>query len=1010
MHTYTARVICGIAALLLIPTLVFAQQGTVRGTVTDASTGAPLPGANVVVEGLNMGSATQSNGEYRIEGIPTGEQTVQVSFVGYQEGSRTVTVQGGGTTVVNFELQPEDAALNEVVVTGIASETARSQAEISVGRVDAEELQVANSYSGLSELLGGKVSGVDIRRSSGNVGGGFRFNVRSGGGIGGGGQPVVYIDGVRVDNEEIDGFGAGGQGISALSQLNPQSIKDIEFLKGPAASALYGTSGSNGVVLITTKAGEEGTPVSVRYKGVLGMNQQQRDFTYSESGTPELANGLRREGGIQEHNVSLSGGTDILSYYANVTTRNENGTLRNNSLGRNSYRANFQVFPSEGLTLTAKAGYTTSSIARPQNDNNIYGYVGNSTIARVRYAFADSAAVEGAENVFENNSFTGSFQANYSPLDGLELNATVGYQSNEGRNDETFPADLSYPTINNGQRAIFDRRNEQYTYDFNARYNYSIVDDLQATTIVGGQALDRTERTFFIGKQDYPTSLVTNVGAGSSFQFGDENFVDTREAGIFASQELQYDNTYFLTLGLRRDYSTQVGEQAPSIFYPKASGAVRVGQFDFVPDYFDLLKLRAAYGETGQLPGRLAGLARLWEAAPSGYGTGAALDAIGNPEIEPETVREFTTGLDADLFGRSSLSVTYYRNQADGSIISFQEAPSTGLVASARPFNVGQKTGQGVEVDLTVTPIERDFLSVTADFIYSYNTNTVEGLGGAQPIFGGFSRNVTKVGLPQNAFYMYTSEVQYLDSDGNPLTGDFNPSEVADFQAVPGKTDGSGQPAREFLGTPEPNHSGTVSLNISLFEDLKLYGLLDIARGLEVYDGNRAFTSGLSPAISANKRLNIARYVLSDQTSPFEGFSDEELEEANLPYLTNYEANSATPGTEQYVRQAKVFATNQTTVDGVNTEGNFVSDADYMKLREVSVSYDFSDLVNRVSPNSPVQSMSLSLAARNILTITDYTGFDPEVNFTGAEGNIQGQDFLTLPQPQTVTATLNVRF
>lgn len=997
--------------LLLLPGLAWAQQGTVTGTVTEAETDAPLPGATIqVVDQEGTGAATDSEGQYRITGVPAGDQTIRVTFVGYQSVERTVNVPAGGTVRANFELRTEEQALDEVVVTGIASETSRARAEVSVGRVDAGELQVSNSYSGISELLGAKVSGVDIRRSSGNVGGGFRFNIRSGGGIGGGGQPAIYIDGVRVDNEEVDGFGVGGQGISALSQLNPQDIQDIEFLKGPAAAALYGTSGSNGVVLITTRSGQAGTPVSVRYKGVLGLNQQQQDYTYGESGTPELANDLRRDGNIQEHNLSVSGGTELVSYYANLTTRSEDGTLRNNSLDRNSFRANFEAFPTDDLTLTAKTGYTTSSIARPQNDNNIYGYVGNSTIARVRYAFADSQAVESAENVLENNSFTGSVQASWTPIDGLQLNATAGYQSNEGRNDDTFPADVSYPTINNGARGIFQRRNEQFTYDFSARYNYSLIEGLNATSTVGGQALDRTERTFFIEKQNFPTALVENVGAGSQFIQGDEAFLDTREAGIFASQQLNYDNTYFLTLGLRRDYSTQVGENAPNIFYPKVSGALRLDQFDFVPAAFDLLKIRGAYGETGQLPGRLDGLARLWAAQPSGYGTGAALDAIGNPGIEPETVREFTVGFDADLFGRSSLSATYFYNKAEGSIISFQEAPSTGLVASARPFNVGEKKGQGVELDLSVTPIQRDIISVTADVLYSYNTNTVESLGGAQPIFGGFSRNVTKVGLPQNAFYMFTSDVQYLDESGNPLTGNFDPSAVADYEVVPGNTNESGQPAREFLGTPEPNHSASVSLNVRLFDNLQLYGLLDITRGLKVYDGNRAFTSGLSSAISANKPLNIARYVLSDQASPFEGLSDEELRDSNLPYLTNFEPNSATPGTQEYVRQARIFANNQTSVAGTATEGNFVSEGDYIKLREVSVSYNFSDLVNRLSPTSAIENMTLSLSARNIFTITDYTGFDPEVNFNGGEGDIQGQDFLTLPQPQTLTASINVRF
>jgi hypothetical protein len=266
------------------------------------------------------------------------------------------------------------------------------------------------------------------------------------------------------------------------------------------------------------------------------------------------------------------------------------------------------------------------------------------------------------------------------------------------------------------------------------------------------------------------------------------------------------------------------------------------------------------------------------------------------------------------------------------------------------------------------------------------------------------------VGLPQNAFFMYTSEVQFLDGSGNPLDGAFSPEDVADYEVVPGATNENGGPVREFLGTPQPNHSASISLNVRLFNNLRLYGLVEATHGLRIYDGNRAFTSGLPASIAANKPLNIAQYVLSDQTSPFEGFSDEELRDANVPYLTNYEPSSATPGSEGYVEQARTFANNQSVVAGVSTDGNFVSKADYLKLREVSVSYNFSDLIGKVMPLSSVDRVTLGLSARNIFTVTNYTGFDPEVNFTGGEGNIQGQDFLTLPNPQTLTATLNVRF
>jgi TonB-dependent SusC/RagA subfamily outer membrane receptor len=990
----------------LAPALVFAQSATVTGTVTDAESGEPLPGANVQLAGLNLGAATNVEGSYTISEVPAGEYTLRVSFVGFQTFEEPIELSAGETLNRDVELQPDYTGLEEVVVTGIASQTSRARAEVTVSKVDTEELQQSNSYSSVNELLGGKIAGVNVSSSSGNVGGGFRFDVRSGGGIGGGGQPVIYIDGVRVDNAEVEGFGSGGQGVSTLANLNPEDIESVEVLKGPAGAALYGTSGSNGVVLITTKTGRAGQPLSVRYKGVVGVNQQIQEYDYATAGTPEVANDFFRDGGIQEHTVSASGGSDIVRYFTAFSFRGENGTLRNNTLDRNSFRANFEAFPLNNLTLTAKAGYSRAEIGRPQNDNNLLGYLGNTLLFTSPFAFTDSTAIEAATNVFRNNNFTGSVQASYQLIDGLELRASVGYDGIEMRNDETLPADQQYSGVTSGERSIFVRRNEQFTYDVNARYSYSIIEGLSATSIVGGQAFDRTLRETFIQKQNFATELTTNVGAGSDFIQGDEDFIDTREAGIFAQQEFNYQNTYFLTFGGRQDFATQVGSDAGNIFYPKLSGAVRLDQFNVTPSFFDLLKVRAAYGETGQLPGRLDGIPLLWTATPSGYGSGAVLDFIGNADIEPERVRELEVGVDADLFGRVSLAATYFRQRAAGSIIDFAEAPSTGLTASDRPFNVGEKSGQGVELDLSVTPVRRENISVTTDFIYAYTTNTIDDLGGAQPIFDGFDVNVTRVGLPQSAFYTYGSTAQFVDANGEALTGDFNPSDVAGFNIVPTATDANGAPAREFFGTPTPNHNGSVSVNVRLFQNLQIYGLIDYAADLQVFNSTKVFQT----LFGANKDLNTATYLLSDQSSPYEGLTDEQLRDANVPYLVGLEANSVAPGGASYLDWAEVYAGNQTAVQGAAADGNFISDADYIKLREVSLSYNFSSLMNRFLPEAQVESITLGLSARNIFTTTNYDGIDPEVNFTGARDDSRGTDFLTLAPPRTLTATLNLRF
>ncbi len=991
MRTLT-KTVCLAIALLLIPPVASAQDGgAVTGRVTDRQTEEPLPGTNVLIEALERGVATGPDGRYTIPDVPPGEHTLSVSYVGFRDYEATVVVSAGETVEQDIALRPDLTGMEEIVVTGIASETSKARAEVAVSSVDADELTDKNAYSGLADLVSGKIAGVNLQATSGSVGSGFRFDVRSGGGLGGNGQPVIYIDGVRADNQDIGGFYAGGQGVSTLSNLNPEDIASIEVLKGPAGAALYGTSGANGVVLITTKSGSRGgEPFSVRYKSILGTNRQP-EYDLDTSPTPELANSFFEPGTINQQSLSVSGAADVVSYYGSFDYRHETGTLRYNTQDRFNFRGNFEAYPLKGLTFKLTSGYSTNDVARAQGDNNLYGIASNVTLSNIPYQWGDSTAITGIDNVQRINQFTGSAHLSYAPVEGFEVRASVGYQGDELRNDETITPDLGIPTVNNGYRAIYERRNEQYTYDLNARYRYGLGSEWQATTLVGGQAFSRTLRAFDFGKEDFSTSLITNVGAGTQFSFGDEVFFDAREAGLFAQQEFSYRDGLFFTVGARQDFATAIGEQAASIFYPKASVAVRLDAFGLAPASAELFKLRAAYGETGSLPGLSAGIPVRYYAQSSPYGSGAVPSSIGNPDIEPERVREVELGLDADLFGRLGLSATYYYQRAQGSIIGFQNVPSTGRIASTVPFNVGAKRGQGVEMEANFTAFStrQNALSLTA--IYSYQTNKVLDLAGAQPIYAG--QNVTKEGLPDKAYYTYRT-VAGFDEEG-VFTG-----------PVPATLDEDGTPAREFLGNPIPAHSGSLSFDFRFLRNFNLYALMDFTDGLSALSYTRQFQS----FFNGIRERNVAGYQLG--IGPFAGLTDEELRAQNVGYLADLDAGGLEPGTEAYRQAAETYArTNAFTTAGVSPLGNFVEDADYLKLREVSLSYDVSDLVNRFALGREyVERASLALTGRNLLTFTEFSGMDPEANWHGARGSQRRAHFATLPSPRTYTVTLTLRF
>ena len=971
---------------LLFPTLALAQTGTLSGSVIDLESSSPLPGANVIIVDTNLGAASGLDGSYSIANIPTGTYTVRVTFIGYKQLDQSVTISSG-TNTMNFELEPDFTGLEEVVVTGIASATSKARAEVAVSSVKTDKLLEQNAYQDVSQLLNGKIPGVSVQPSSGNVGGGIRFNMRAGTGLNGDGQPIIYVDGVRIDNEEFGGFGAGGQQISMTTNLNPEDIASVEVLKGPAGAALYGTSGSNGVILITTKRGSLSTadrPFSINYKGVLGTNSQFEEYDRSNAGSPDEANAFFRDGRLEQHSISVSGGSPRVRYFTSYDNRFEEGHINNNKQDRQSFRANFEAFPTEKLTVRANAAFVNNEIDRPQNDNNTFGYLGNTLLASSPYVFTDSASIEGLENKQRINQFTGVLEAEFSPIDNLSLRASVGYDGTDLRNDETFPQNLSYSGVNNGQRSILDRRNEQYTYDFNARYSYDITDGLSASTIVGSQSFNRIRRLFFLGRENFSTELITNVDAGADFTDGGETFIHERESGIYVQQEFAFNNWLFATVAGRQDFASAVGAEAPSIFYPKASFAIRIDEIAELPSFIDFFKFRAAYGEAGQLPALLDVSPIRWQAEASGYGAGAVTDAIGNIEIEPERIKEIEAGIELGLLNdRIGIDVTGYFQDAENSIIDFQNAPSSGLTATDVPFNIGAASGWGIETSLLVDVVRQRDYGVDFQLIWSYQENEVDDLGGAQTIFDGFDINGTTVGLPQAAFYTWGSRAVFDET-----TGEYAGEELTTIDA-----DGDGNPDRAFFGTPYPTHNGSFNLNVRFLRDFTFSGLLDWQLGGSVYNNTQKF----SAIFGGFQARNIAAVQLGLVDAADVGLEDENIEVFAV-------------GSAEYREAGEAYARTDWNVSGFATDGNWVQDADFIKLREISLRYDFSNLLRRANVSRYVRSASFTLSARNLWMSSTYGGIDPEVSQSGARDPERAHDFLTLPQPRVVYGTLTIGF
>ena len=947
-----------VVTFLIVPLFALVNaQGTITGTVTDSETDEPLPGATVQIPELNLGTNVDADGSFTLSEVAAGTHQLTVTFVGYLEHYLEVTVSDGEELIVEIELESDVLGLDQIVVTGLGIRQERGRTQTSVGRVDAAEITARAEVGSVSQLISGNVAGVSAQASSGNIGSGIRFNVRGGGGLGGDGQPIIYVDGVRIDNQEIGGFGAGGQGVSALAELNPNEIQNIDIIRGPAGAAIYGTEGANGVVLIETKSGQyfDEPTMNFQYRGTYGFSDQgNREYDDDLYQTADDANAIFREGALRSHNFSVSGGADAYRYFGSVENRQEEGIIPRTEGDRTNMRANFEVYPTEDVSIRANAGFTTNTMERPDNDNNVQGYLGNTLLLPVSYLYTDSLAINEMEDIQRVNRFTGSIRANWSPFENFDISATGGFDSSTRRQDRNLPPGFVYAGIEDrGEHNIYSRINNQANFDVQAQYTYRITDQLQGTTLLGGQFTDITRRVNWSTAEGFGSRQLRNASAAVNFVDQDETLLNTRRGGIFAQHEFAFSDTYFLTGMLRRDVATALGEGVSDVWYPSGSASVMLSNFNFIPDSFSQLRARIAYGETGELPEFDDARPLRVEGIAAATGSGAVIGSVGDPNIVPERVREFEAGVDLTFLQDYTLDATYWYNWADDSIIESQLASSTGFGWQTLPRNVGSIESQGFEATLGLTPVLTETARFDVDLTYSYQTSEVKDLGDdVETIFGGFNINVLTPGLPRQAFYVPEVIGPSFNEAGEyvgPETGD-----------------------RIEVGQPIPEHTGGIRLNATMLQNLNIGVFAEYATGHQMYNSTASFA-----ALTGN---HVPRNDASER-----------LEEA-------------APGTDEYEQAAEDLA-----FTNGNLDANFVEDADWVKLREVTISYNLSDILNRMGATQ-VSNLQIGFAARNLFTFTKYDNPDPEINFDGSRGLIRGQDFLTLQTPRTLTANVTLGF
>ena len=743
---------------------VLLAQSVVKGTIEDASYGGPVAGANVIIKGTTVGAISDFDGNYEIT-VDSFPATLIFSSLGY--GTKEVQVTSAGT--INVSLAEAATGLDEIVVSGLATSIKRTNLANAVATVSATELAGTTPPKTLDGALAGKFTGAIVSANSGAPGGGMSIKFRGVTSINGNSQPLYIIDGVYLDNSSISSGGlnavsqaSGGGNASSqdnatnrIADINPDDIQTIEILKGASAAAIYGSRGAAGVVIITTKKGKSGK-TKVNFSQGFGFNeairlQGQRDWTaalaesqYGEGAlytAAEAAGTLRdyekeifgEKGLISNTSISASGGSDKTTFFTGFSRNDEDGIVKNTGYKKSSFRLNVDHRFTENVKLALNTNYITSNADRGFfNNDNTGTTLGVALTATRPWDFLlpdengnypdhpnNSSNPLQTRDLMKNNERVNRFIVGGS-LDinvyrnensSLKLVSKAGIDTYTLAATVIFPKELQFQRPDqgglNGVSAVSTTTNKNANYSTFLVHDWNLENDLSFNTQLGATNEQFSRNTVRVVATDLIASE-TNVDQGAN-QTVTQDRLEQEDFGFFVQESINYQDKLIGTIGLRGDKSTNNGDVNKLFYYPKASLAVNLNNFDFWNEdsFLSRLKLRAAYGEAGTFA-VFGSLYTIYASTLIDSNVGIAVPLTrGNPNILPERQKELELGFDLGLIeNRLSLEFTMYKKNVDDLLLLANTQPSSGF--STKWENAGELENKGVEIALNASIVQND--------------------------------------------------------------------------------------------------------------------------------------------------------------------------------------------------------------------------------------------------------------------------------------------------------------
>ncbi len=982
---------------------------TITGIVVDSAGRAPISSVQISAgpQGVQSGSAlrgarTEPNGRFTITGVAPGAVTVRARLLGFQPAVMQVTVTAGEVATVNFALLHQTALLDQVVVTGTAGATQRRAVGNVIESIKATDIVAIAPVTTVGQLIEGRTPGLMVLPSSGQVGTGAQIRVRGVSSLSLTNEPLIYIDGVRMDATASRGpTQRGGLGTSALDDINPEDIESIEVIKGPAAGTLYGTEASNGVIQIITKRGKSGKP-SWNFSQRLGTNwlanpTGRSGMLFSKDPATGLLDSVNlykheaesgngpifQNGALKGTALSVAGGSDAARYFTSMNYDNDVGVVPWNIATKLGARANLDLLVSNKLKITTNVGYLRNRTRLAQGAIDIDPFSnliwGNPlTIDKGQRGFNTSPPEEWStvESHADVDRTTTSLTVNYTPISWFTNRLVTGLDASTENDWVLYPrqpkGSLDFLGNNGlGSKSVARGLHNFITLDYSGSAKFHRGDNFDFTSTVGLQYYHQDLNTITATGSNFPAIPITTVSGGTT-RTGGETYTANATVGVFGQQEIAWRNRVFLTAALRGDDNSAFGKQFKAVYYPKFSGSWVVGEEPWfhVPGV-NSLRVRAAYGASGTQPGAFD--ASQLYAPTVGYADQPGLipSAFGNPALKPELSKELEMGFESTILrGSTDISYTHYHRTITDAIVNSPIPPSTGF-PGFQVVNIGRVTGWGNELAVNTRLITRDKFAWEVGTSLSKNGNLIEDMGGIPfiTVAGGQAQN--RVGFGIGDIFMYKVLSATIDSAGFVTSALCDGGKGKDGLEMGGKAVPCSQAPRVRWGASQPLWQLGVNTTVTLFKRLRLFASADGNGGDYQSDTE----------IRALHNLGLSKAVIN----------------RNDPILQEYR--------------------------GIENDATGTYLASFVRLRELSATYS---LPNRFAGRVGANGGSISLAMRNVMMLwTGAQGFntsrdgevyvpvanqhvwDPE---TRAAGQLSQGYQTILPAAASFTATLRLSF